>query len=305
VIARADGFDIGDYVSLAASAAAVLLFAAAVARAASSVWRRTFGARREASRKVSLLACGVGRRYVEQLLGAPAFHTEGEEIHEDVYVLTTGYVQTLSALDGTVLRYSVTATDPRWRPKLGQDVVERRNGRFGIRLCKARFADMAFTPEELELSSGARLVWYRERYYYGNPGYYQQYIFSFSSAGTWKYIDFESMNAALEGAPDITLSSVGESARPVEDLLKQPALAAFRANTRINTYTVVGPYDRLADLEQWSLGPNPDLVRILPGKLPRRHRMWRLRVWWFRWQERRRMVALSSSSNQDEDSLDA
>jgi len=301
VVAKAEGLDIGDYLSLAASVAAVLVFAVGVLRAGSAVWRRTLGARREATRRVSLLACGVGRRYVEQLLGAPAFHTEGRTIHEDIYVLTTGYVQTLSAIDGTVLRYSITATHPRWRPRLGQEAVERRDGRFGIRLCKTRFADLAFAPEQLELSLGARLAWYQERYYYGNPGYYQQYIFSFSSAGTWKYIDDQSLNAALEGVPGLILSGGGQSAPPVEDLLKQPELASFRARTRINTYTVVGPHDRGAELEEWSLGPNPDLVRILPVRLRRGHRTWRVRMWWLRLQERRRILSLRSGPNHDED----
>jgi hypothetical protein len=149
VIAKAgSGLDIvGDF-GLAASVVAVLVFVSGVGRAIAEVWRRTLGARREATRKVSLLACGVSRRYVEQLLGAPAFHIENTAVHEDIYVLRTGYVQTLSSPDGTVLRYSVTATDSRWRPRLGDDVVQQRNGRLGIQLCKTRFADLAMTPQE-------------------------------------------------------------------------------------------------------------------------------------------------------------
>lgn len=193
------------------------------------------------------------------------------ELSEVVWIDRDYYVQALVDHDETVHAYSVTTRSGRFHPKLEAPSPlpwrERRRVRrqlgmsedelrlFRIRLGKSTFSEIG-EPTQAYASLGAHRYAYVEAHWFGNPTAYQHYVFSSndSGAGAWPklHILFPEGTGSLRWP-----ASAGEG--PVDD----NALARFRRESVMNTYTVIGPRFQLDDYPL-SFGPEIDLVRTLP-----------------------------------------
>jgi hypothetical protein len=202
-----------------------------------------------------------------------------QEFTECFFIDRDFYVQTISDHDETILAFSVTRRRPRFRPvlempaKLGwldrwrwrQRAGEKFEPLFRVRLGRTRFADLdngpdAFAGPHFNVGVGARSYSYSEFHYFGNPGHYQTFVFTASSAAGSAPIG-EPLKIREEVGGDEWPDPEREyDERSWEDL---PLTQRFRRETAITTYTVIGP-------ELWernypsSFGPHGDEVRTLP-----------------------------------------
>ena len=143
------------------------------------------------------------------------------------------YVQTISDHDDTVVAFSVTTRNRRFaprfraipRPSLWQRLRWRLRGEesywefFELRLGHTRFSDvmkrtgLGYSLPELRPSLGARTYSYSEVHYFGNPGYYQHYVFTASSvAGRFPRGDI--LTTTQEGLRDEWMEVVDPEIRP-------------------------------------------------------------------------------------------
>lgn len=132
---------------------------------------------------------------------------------------------------------------------------------FRVRLGHTRFADIDTdreTAPRFKVDLGARLFSYSEFHYFGNPGYYQDFVFTASSAAASAPIgEVQRVIQEIQGnewpAPD----------RNQIEWADMPETQRFRDDTVVTTYTVIGP-------ELWEtnypsrFGPHGDEVRTLP-----------------------------------------
>lgn len=126
-------------------------------------------------------------------------------------------------------------------------------------LCATPFSALG-TPSGVRLNIGARRFEYTEVYYYGNPGGYQHFIWSFNDAGVGDLAAFGELSQAsiYRHSDGIFVGEHGvESRLPTE-------IQNFRAQTSPNTFTVIGPTGKPLGLEQegW-IGIDKDRVRTL------------------------------------------
>jgi hypothetical protein len=190
------------------------------------------------------------------------------------------YVQTLSDPDETVVAFSVTARHRRFRPvfeaprrmTIGQRWRWRRTvgtsytPLLKVRLGRTRFADIdptdpdQFAGPHFKVHTGARKFSYSEFHSFGNPGHYQSFVLTASSAA----------RTAPVGLPFHVIEEIGGNEwpdpatpriEPQWDAL--PRTQEFRRRTVITTYTVIG-----RELEERNypstFGPQGDEVRTLP-----------------------------------------
>ena len=198
---------------------------------------------------------------------------------ESVYVDRDYYVQTISDEDETVVAFSVTTRSPRfapcfeipqrrdaWAPVLLQRLRRRRyRPLFRICLGRTRFSELGpgVRPSDdvvgpmLEANVGARFASYSETEYFGNPGYYQTYVFT-AGGGAGHMRHFGDIVAVTREVGYEWPSE--DDDRRWRDLV---ALREFRRFTAITTYTVIGAgMDR--DGYPALFGPRGDDVRTIP-----------------------------------------
>lgn len=203
--------------------------------------------------------------------------TVPREFVESFFVFPECYVQTISDSDETVIAYSVTSRRLRFRPTFvvprGVSFTDRVNAYrrwrvwpsklMKVKLHKTRFkdADVRRSDESEEdddlkaplLATGGARTWsYSERYYLGNPGYYQSYVISAGSNAEQSPFDYESLNklAAAGGDPYEWTPELKRASR------------AFRSSTRITTFTVIA-HRFFEENYQWTYGPHGDDVRVV------------------------------------------
>jgi hypothetical protein len=272
--------------AVGASIAAVLAAAAGLYRWSVLWYRRTIGSRRDLTRRFNQLAAGVTTRWVEERLGAPAF-TRGTDlavagrqaVTELIYRTRHAWVQVLTDRDDAVVRFSITVTDPRFRFKT-RDLTHHH---LDVKLGRSRFADVrvAFGDTKgCSLRVGAHNYEYSEAYYFGNPGNYQHYVLSNNDIGAGIF------DASAGGGPQWCQEGVLRFKDPTRPELpvfdpKAAYAAKFRANTTINTLTVLGPWRKLADLAE-PRGPDSNHVRVLLADSRERRRRRRLVRQWNR-----------------------
>lgn len=238
----------------------VALFAAVWGgvKAAGVGYRRTIGSRRDLASRLDLLACGVTREYVDSLLGAPAFRRTGPFGAELVYTSRHAWISTLS-LGDAVIALSVTVTDPKFWFRSSHLTF----GQVGVQIGRSVFSKLP-EPQGRMLSIGARRLQYIEHFYFGNPGAYQDYLFSFNDAGVGGIALGEGIdNAGIQGPSGIFRAS-GEDAAPAIDppAAGRQALRKFRAETTINTLTVFELHSGPDLVATWA-GVDYDHVRVL------------------------------------------
>jgi hypothetical protein len=194
---------------------------------------------------------------------------------ELVYREKHAWVQVLVDDDDAVARFSITVTDPKFK----FPVRDLTCGRLAIRLGHSRFADVqpGLPLDGRSLWIGAHNHEYAEAYWFGNPGNYQHYAISSNEIGTGEFgFSVEQQGPSRHRAG--TLAS--DSPLPADKSEFDPDASyarRFRAETTINTLTVLGPNRRPADLAE-PRGPGSSHVRVLvPGRreqrqIRRRHR---------------------------------
>lgn len=193
--------------------------------------------------------------YLKNLLNDPVFinYSEDRKTKEHIFVDKDFYVQIITNTDDKVLSYAVTARNKSIT--LGINSRGKEEGSLGDKTI-AEISDDQYKPLECYafLSGATANSYYFEKYYFGNPGHYQNYLYGFNDAG---YFSISNENFFL--STNIYL----ESGRA--DCKKIPA--EFRKSLLINTYMVIAPFVDFNDLEidfrNRFIGANRIQVRLL------------------------------------------
>jgi hypothetical protein len=227
------------------------------------------------------------REYIRR--GDPRFQRGGEELQEVyvekeftecIFIDRDYYVQVICDDDQTVLSFSVTVRGSHFHPvfqmpsKIGwreRRRWSRRTGEtfeplFRVRLGRTRFAELdRGDPEEFigphfKAWIGARSFSYSEDHYYGNPGYYQTFVFT---AGSNARIPtgIGDLSGAIQEAGGEEWPDRERDDQPNWD--QMPKAQAFRRQAIITTYTVISVNLQL-DNHPSTFGPHGDEVRTLP-----------------------------------------
>jgi hypothetical protein len=318
-----------DSLSRVAEILTALLAAIAVAGVARGIYRRTLGRRRDRYARLSRLGANAQISFFSSVLGEPpamersltsdvtSYDDHGRprktpmDFREAVWIDRDFYVHALADEDGTVHAYSVTTRNKRFRPTFqipggtaedatwfdrlrGRDFHYRPN--VAVKLGKTHFAALG-RPGQAAAWLGAHNWHYFEPYYFGNPGYYQNFVFSINDAGvgippfnpdykrdfSWGFGD-DSLDTRFDIAEAIGASDEAVADPPVEgelgadsEIAEQdlylpvdedpplpPEFEAFRRSARINTYTVIGPGLALDDYPL-AEGDRLDLYPVIFG----------------------------------------
>jgi hypothetical protein len=261
--------DIGAVATLGSAIA----FAVLVVKGVTTAYRRTVGRHRDFAARLSKIACGVRIEHVERVFGLSTFRHDLGEYVEDIFVADSAYLHTLSHRDGTVLRYSVTAVHPRFRPTLDIGMPGSWPA-YVVRLGKNHFADVPGQREGFELSVGARRLHYAEAIYCGNPGGYQTFVLAHSDAGQGSFGDPYLVLEPGEGYLGDGIFANGEDVvANGEDVVDRPGRDEFRRATTVNTLTVIGPLQSSEALLSSPAGADLDQVRTLPTQGWRRYKL--------------------------------
>ncbi len=250
----------------------------------------TLGRQSKILRDVQQLAPGMHIDYFISRLGSPIFinlekvatKREGTPVAKKSYVFDLSPLFVVAAVDenGNVLAFSVTTTDPKVNPSLTLPNPLPKSTEDKVVLGKTRFSDIdkiAGEPISIAGGCGARRISYNEQYYYGNPGRYQYYIFSFNdmglTAGLWKVNDEGIGPSQAEGVTLLCDLSTDSPQIPTElsdsvglgckdCYLESDKLRKIRQE-RVNTYTITAPFIDSSQLGS-HFGPDSDQMRILP-----------------------------------------
>lgn len=212
-----------------------------------AAWRRTFGRRLHAARRVQALSVGYTVERFEAILSSPTSRKFLGSEQQLIWVDPLYYVQARVDDAEQIVWWSVTARSLKFRPVLFPST--RRP--FKVRLNRTKFCEIDHEPSEIFGSRGARRGWYWERLYYGNPGNYQEFFFAINDA-----------------APNTNQAALIEVVRAMEDheqsdataiALAEPSRASLVPNTYAETLpsfgTEVGPLDVGVDLDHVRLFP--------------------------------------------------
>ena len=282
----------GDPIERLRDVAVVLSVLVAIRTLGPPLWatyRRTLGRRADRYKRLSRLGTGAQLSFFEAVLGEPpailhsitGFRSEEgeagevqtvtEPMIECFFVDRDYYVQTISdELTETVVAFSVTTRRKRFRPcftgvpHIGwwrRRTFLLRHGQRSrplIRVClgKTRFSGLG-RPANLRVAVGARAASYSEAHYYGNPGYYQTFVLTASTAGVPP-----PAGPLLEVEQSLGNGSWDQVA-PGPDLEEVDGLPEARRLSVVTTYTVIGPNVPFAHFPT-TFGPHGDEVRTLP-----------------------------------------
>lgn len=185
----------------------------------------------------------------------------GCSFRELVYREKHAWVQVLVDENDAVARFSITVTDPKFKFPI-RDLTW---GHLPVRLGHSRFADVQLGPslplDGRSLRIGAHNHEYAESYWFGNPGNYQHYVISSNDIGTGEF-GYSILREGLSQHRSGTLAS--DNSLPAQSAFDPDASYAqrFRAETTINTLTVLGPLRNPAYLAE-PRGPDSNHVRVL------------------------------------------
>jgi hypothetical protein len=162
-----------------------------------------------------------------------------EPMREFLYRTKHAWLQVIVDENDAVARFSVTVTDRRFKFSVSRLTL----GHLSVRLGHSRFSDIDVWEGSLwgrSLRIGAHNHEYAEAYYFGYPGFYQHFVLSANEEGTGAF-----GHSIQRDGPSFANS--GELATtdnvPVRQEFDANAEYAtrFRANTTINTLTIVWP----------------------------------------------------------------
>jgi hypothetical protein len=199
----------------------------------------------------------------------------GRSFRELVYREKHAWVQVLVDENDAVARFSITVTDPKFKFSI-RDLTW---GHLAVRLGHSRFADVlpGLPLDGRSLRIGAHNHEYAEAYWFGNPGNYQHYVISSNEIGTGDFgFSILRQGPSWHRAGTLALDNPLPADQPEFDPDASYA-GRFRAETTINTLTVLGPGRQPADLAE-PRGPDSNHVRVLvPGRRERQQIRRRLR----------------------------
>lgn len=230
-------------------------------------YKTNIGYKNQLLSKIDKLSAGVNIGIFIEYFGAPTFKTKLDDTNVYEYIFLDDkyyYIQALTDLDESVLAYSVTTRDKQFNPEitlpLSRAIIE--NGKvigskdisLKVELGKTRFVDLG-KPNEIISRLGAHDFYYSERYYYGNPGFYQTYYFTQNEMGYIRNIAPQDFNLEVD--------DLGEKKEDIKSTDKD--VSDFRKNFIINTYTITAP---LVDFDSeifknLQFGPNKYQVRVI------------------------------------------
>lgn len=281
---------VADAGSFVGAAAAFLVLAGAVR----TWYRRTLGRRRDRYERLGRLGTGAHLSFFESVLGEPpamrrsyaaevkAYSPEIQDMVsverlflECFFIDRDYYVQAICDEDASVIAFSVTTRSKRFRPIFSfppkPSRAQRRRWKemtgesfkpfFRIALGRTRFEALGQdepSPQR-KAETGARTFSYTELYYFGNPGNYQSFGFTASSAA--HQAEIGPIGDVVEELGRDWVGGVGEEDSP--QLAGLAGLRAFRHETPVTTYTVLGSSVGL-DQYPGGFGPHGDEVRTLP-----------------------------------------
>lgn len=177
-----------------------------------------------------------------------------------------------------VLSYSVTTPragfNPTFEPGSGLPYGRRLLARlrrnpvgdkplFRVTLGQTPFSELTgWGPPQRVISwVGARAGAYSEEYYFGNPGYYQTYVFTASSAGFGAMARLDQLEPIDQTTWQFRWPYPSEpTGGPAFEAL--PGIAAIRRETVVTTYTVIGS-GLFPDDYPSSYGPHGDEIRTI------------------------------------------
>jgi hypothetical protein len=194
-------------------------------------WMRSFGSRRQLSKRLSKVAVGVTLDYVKSLFGTPLMQKDAYNVAGAVdYIFMTDHAWIVARIrSGEVLAWSVTVTDKRFKVDLGNLTFGLVKGKRG----RSRFSDVVEQPSGVVEEVGSVSYAYAERTYFGRPSAYQSFVFMHSMQGVGTFEN---------GA---STSVVGTSPFFATDS-QQSALESIRAtrqSTTVNTFLSCGRDD--------------------------------------------------------------
>ena len=268
-----------DGVRLAAAVFAVVAFLTGVLRGALSWFRRTFAARRDLRLRLNQLACGCHKGFVEMLHGQPVFVKHPGQDEELLTFRSRHTWLSVLFFKSQVIAFSITTTS-RW---FKFRVYTLTGGQSRIKLGKDTFDRLGKDPLCVEGYLGARRYGYRELHYYGNPGYYQYYVFGNNAVGHKSHAI-----PKIEGFQSGRfVEDTQVAGTPCDQAPDDDELRAYREQARANTLTVLGPRAqeemvriiRLVEVEQ-------DEVRLYHEKGRLLHLSGWLRYWRYRFRQR-------------------
>jgi hypothetical protein len=208
--------------------------------------------------------------------GTQAGSARPRPVRELVYREKHAWVQVLIDQNDAVIRFSITVTDPKFHFST-RDLTW---GHLPVKLGRSRFSEVqvqGFALDGRSLRIGAHNHEYAEAYWFGNPGQYQHYVLSSNEIGTGGFgysILSHGLSFCREGTlaigPELPVGQQGFD--PDAEYARR-----FRAETTINTLTILGPSGPTADLAE-PRGPESNQVRVLvPGRRELRQMRRRIR----------------------------
>jgi hypothetical protein len=243
---------------------------------------------------ISKLSTNTNIGYFKDILGEPVFVNNYENFlcyscefkdnyKEYIFVNSLFYVQAITDLNNKVLIFSVTTRSDDFNPKLslGPFSINIKDP-FVIELGKTKFYEienkMNSRPLKIYSFIGANTFGYSESYYFGNPGFYQTYIFGENDASYFNKPLFSSGESLLFPNSEFSLPSTIlddgenfyllniESAFASKEVDRETQL--FRKNAIINTYSITEPLLQFDEEDMYLLknffpGPKKTQIRVL------------------------------------------
>jgi hypothetical protein len=213
---------------------------------------------------------------VEHLSRAPQAVPGERQFRELVFREKHAWVQVIVDENDAVTRFSITVTDPKFR-------FPTRNltgGHLTVKLGSSRFSDIrtGFRISGRSLRIAAHNHEYAEAYWFGNPGNYQHYVLSSNEIGTGEFgFSIARQGPASHSSGILEPGKAAPVPRPQSFDPDAGYALQFRAETTINTLTVLGPGHPPEELAE-PRGPAANQVRVLvPGRREQRRTRRRIR----------------------------
>lgn len=209
-------------------------------------------------KKISMLKPGLSLAFVESLFGQtpqishnlPAtvsvwsdgkINSEPSKVDayiERIYIYPDYLIQIITK-DGSVAAYSVTSRSLAFKPEVPY-LKE-------LRLQEMSFSDLKEYKSVVGMQMSTKHFNYIEAYYFGYPGFYNEYLFFISSCG----------NTCGEGSNGEELSSFYNNFR-ANNLLENPNFQNVRLRAHPNSFSVIGQRndDLLSYFINEQAGPN-------------------------------------------------
>jgi hypothetical protein len=195
------------------------------------------------------------------LLGQPIVSKAEEGRVERIYRSSYAFVMATAPSENRgVGMFSITIRNRKYRPRLRFDTGKLTADSLDVDLSRAHFSDFSGNISGRRCIIGARRSGYAELYYFGNPGYYQQYLLAYNDgAGDTPAFPENFPSFGSDGLAKDAGYEIAEGEPPAE------LLAQVRRSLRVNTIVIS---DGTADIAWLSgyrcTGFDQDSIRQIP-----------------------------------------